>query len=81
MEYLKLYSLKNNVSQNESEVFDKLIVPFLMTVSTNIQGNKVRTSKGIKFEQYESIINKHEHYQRTPYNKMVIFTPNKIKYI
>ena len=49
IEYFKCYYLKKSIPQNESEVFDKLIIPFLITTSTNIKDDKVRTFKRVTF--------------------------------
>ena len=49
MDYFKFYPLKHIISQNKSETFNRLIIPFLMKTLTNTEENKVQTSKRVIF--------------------------------
>ena len=82
IEYFKCYYLKKSIPQNESEVFDKLIIPFLITTSTNIKDDKVRTFKRVMFGWSEEVTSEHRHFEGILCNKNGTFYPrqNRIHY-
>ena len=71
--------LKRSLPRTEKEAIDCLIVPFLMTATTELLEDNVRTSKRVTFGWSEVPTHKHRHFKGIPYNDSGLFYPRQNK--